>query len=43
MYTDNRVLSMGEIMTECAMCGGRAIFTNEKGQSRCVKCTERFK
>ena len=43
MFIDSRVLSMGEIMTECAMCGGRAIITNENGESRCSKCTTRFK
>jgi len=35
---NNRLLSMGQIMTECAMCGSRAILTNAEGRSRCVHC-----
>jgi len=38
MSGNNCVLSMVEIMTECPICEGRAIFTDEKGRSRCVRC-----
>jgi len=38
MFIDNRILSMVEIMLECPMCEGRAIVTDEKGNSICVVC-----
>jgi len=38
MSRNNRVLSMVEIMIECPICEGKAIFTDEKGNSRCVRC-----
>ena len=38
MSRNNCVLSMVEIMIECAICEGRAIVTDEKGDSYCVTC-----
>ncbi len=38
MFRNNCILSMVEIMLECPVCEGRAIVTDEKGNSRCVAC-----
>ena len=38
MSGNNRVLSMVEIMIECPICEGRAIVTDERGNSYCVVC-----
>ena len=38
MLVGDSVLSMGQIMTECAMCGSRAILTNAEGFQRCAHC-----
>ena len=38
MSSDNRLLSMVEIMVECPICESRAIFTDAEGNSRCVRC-----
>jgi hypothetical protein len=43
MFINSGLLLMVEIMLECAMCGGKAIITDEKGNSRCSKCTTKFK
>ena len=42
MFADYRILSMVEIMVECPMCEGRAIVTDENGNSRCVRCNPKY-
>ena len=42
MSGNNRVLSMVEIMIECHICEGRAIVTDEDGNSRCVRCNPKY-
>jgi len=38
MFSGDSLLSMVEVMIECPICLGRAIFTDEKGDSKCVVC-----
>ena len=42
MFIDYRILSMGDIMMECPICEGRAIVTDENGDSRCVRCNPKY-
>jgi hypothetical protein len=42
MFVDYRILLMVKIMIECALCEGRAIFTDENGNSRCVRCNPKY-
>ena len=38
MFSGDSLLSMVEVMIECPICEGKAIFTDEEGISKCVVC-----
>ena len=39
MFSGDSLLSMVEVMIECPICEGKAIFTDEEGNSKCVVCS----